>query len=169
NVASRMESFRTGVQGVMTAGLGPGAEDISSYRSIALTGGTAGDPGSVDDGWAVYLNGGFSVGDREPTPNEDALDFDSYGITLGVDYRLSPRWALGAAIGHSRSEADFDSSQSVVDGRVEARSWTSTFYSATDWTSAYLNAVFSYGQTDIETVRRISYPSNNPLIPGADE
>src|SRR5690606_9063945 len=40
---------------------------------------------------------------------------------------------------------------------------------ATDWTSAYLNAVFSYGQTDIETVRRISYPSNNPLIPGADE
>src|SRR5690606_3023605 len=81
NVASRMESFRTGVQGVMTAGLGLGVEEISSYRSIALTGGAAGDPGSVDDGWAVYLNGGFSVGDREPTPNEDALDFDSYGIT----------------------------------------------------------------------------------------
>src|SRR2546422_944331 len=73
--------------------------------------GAAGQAGRL----SAFLNGSFSTGKLDATDREAGFDFDSGGVTAGVDYRLTPNLVLGVAFGYVRTSADFSQSGGKLD------------------------------------------------------
>lgn len=112
-----------------------------------------GGPGDLISPWGFFVNGTISRGDQNinGSNREVVLDFDSVGVTAGVDYRRSARWVMGAALG-------FDSFNSALtdDGKLETRAITLTGYNAyylNDLT--YLDSRLSYGRVSLDQTRRL--------------
>lgn len=174
NILARLNFLRLGVRGLSVGTLTPahGVEGVTAYQASGLAqarGGSAGSSLMFDSRWGLYLNGGYSDGRRDPTSHEDALKFATTGFTLGSDYRLDNRWVVGAALGYSESKANFNASLSTVDGDIQAKGWTGTLYSSANWANRFLDAFATFNHSYYDTVRRITYPSNNPLEAGINE
>lgn len=112
-----------------------------------------GGPGDLISPWGFFVNGTISRGDQNVNGSnrEVVLDYDSIGLTAGVDYRRSARWVMGAAVG-------FDKFNSALtdDGKLETRALTLSGYSAyylNDLT--YLDTRLSYGRVNLEQTRRL--------------
>lgn len=64
--------------------------------------------GSLDaPRWGAFLNGNLDNSSKDATDREPAYDSDATGITAGVDYRISPQWVVGVAVGQTESTTDF--------------------------------------------------------------
>ncbi|MBK8069452.1 MAG: DUF11 domain-containing protein [Rhodanobacteraceae bacterium] len=112
-----------------------------------------GGPGDLISPWGFFVNGSISRGDQEIDSDElDVVqDFDSVGITAGVDYRRSARWVLGGAIGYNKFE-----SQLTDAGGLDTSGFTLTGFSA--WylnDTTYVDTRLSYGRIDLDQSRRL--------------
>lgn len=159
NIGARIDALRMGARGFQVAWHQQAYPYGNPYQ-----GGNAGAEGNLLSNWGTFLNGGYTIGDRDPTDREDAFEFDAWSLTAGVDYRLHPSLIVGAALGVIQGKVDFDGSKSIVAGEIETDSWLLTAFSAYEWQQFYADASLTYGQTDFDMERRISYPSNNVLI-----
>lgn len=131
NVSMRLTELRGGAVGFTTAGLllPVHGQPIDGNQVAALLGAVSGGGASGDEGllggpWGFFLNGNVAQGDRDRTQREDGFDFDLYNITAGVDYRLSDELILGAALGYSNTNADFDDSPN----RTDVEGWSVMLY-----------------------------------------
>ena len=119
--------------------------------------------GGLDDfvsPWGFFINGTFSMGERDETGRERGFDFDTYGLTAGLDYRFSNRVVLGMALGY----ADFDS-EITTQARLESQSVTLTGYGSFNITDRfYMDARISYGAPEFDQRRRIEFTINNQNI-----
>ena len=112
-----------------------------------------GGPGDLISPWGFFVNGSISRGDQDIDSDElDVVqDFDSVGITAGVDYRRSARWVLGGAIGYNKFE-----SQLTDAGGLDTSGFTLTGFSA--WylnDTTYVDTRLSYGRIDLDQTRRL--------------
>jgi outer membrane lipase/esterase len=168
----RLVALRSGATGVAINERSP--KEMADYAGAGQNinfagqrGGAAGDgqPG----GLGIFLNGSQGWGDQDPTLNEDAFEYDSNDLTVGMDYHFGQNLILGTALGYSKMESDFDSAQSIVDGSVDADGFTLSAFGNYAIGNLYIDGIASYGMLDFDTVRKIKYPSNNPLIPPVNE
>ena len=110
--------------------------------------------------WGFFVNGSISMGERDATGRELGFDFDTFGVTAGVDYRFSPTRVAGLALGY----ANFDSE---IEGEAEMKS---TGVTLTGYGSFYLqdnfyvDARISYGNPDFEQKRRINFAVEDIVI-----
>ncbi|WP_223789070.1 autotransporter domain-containing protein [Marinicella meishanensis] len=110
--------------------------------------------------WGMFVNGTISMGERDATGRELGFDFDTYGLTAGVDYRFSPTKVAGVALGY----ANFDSE---IEGEAEVKS---TGLTLTGYGSFYIKDNFyvdgriSYGNPDFEQKRRINFNLDNIAV-----
>ncbi len=107
----------------------------------------------------AFLNGSFTTGDKDSTDFEPGFDFDSWGLTAGVDYRLMENLVLGLALGYSDTETDLDDSA----GDVDADGYALSLYGIYNLEALYIDAIATYGQQDYETVRRVRYTVDVPV------
>src|SRR5262249_1742901 len=115
--------------------------------------------------WGGFLNGAFGYGSKEPTPLEDAFDFDGSEYTLGADYRLPSNVVLGAILGSSRQAIDFDeaaSEVSVVDGDIHATGTSLIFFALYQGERLTLSGSIGAQSLSYDITRDIKYPSFNP-------
>jgi uncharacterized protein with beta-barrel porin domain len=168
--SARVAALRWGITGPRLTGVQEADGSIRVARSGALPlgGGASADAEVVYSRWSWFLDGAFGYGDKDPTALEDAFDFDGQEITFGVDYRLSPALAVGGMVGYSNKEVDFDSSRSIVDGRIKTDGYSGIAYALLEGERAYLNGSLGYQRLSHDSRRRITYPSQNPLIPAVD-
>ena len=138
---------------------------------IGALGGSAGaDSEEASFGrWSAYANGGFGSGQKDPTAFEDAFFFDDTQASAGMDVRLSDLLVVGVMAGHLEQRVDFNSAESIVDGSVRGNGQSGLLYAQLDWRNAYLDLAGGVQHMTLHTTRRITYPSNNPLIPSIDE
>jgi uncharacterized repeat protein (TIGR01451 family) len=158
NVDARMSELRGGGGGFSVAGLtlinGSQAIPLGLFQSLLQDEEPEiGGPGDLISPWGFFVNGTISRGDQDIDSDEREVvtDFDSIGITAGVDYRFSARWVLGGAIGYNQFESDL-----TDDGGLETSGFTLTGYSAyyvSDQT--YFDTRLSYGQVDLDQKRRL--------------
>jgi len=169
-LSARVAALRWGITGPRLTGVQEADGSIRVARSGALPlgGGASADAEVVYSRWSWFLDGAFGYGDKDPTALEDAFDFDGQEITFGVDYRISPALAVGGMVGYSTKEVDFDSSRSIVDGRIKTDGYSGIAYALLEGERAYLNGSLGYQQLSHDSRRRITYPSQNPLIPAVD-
>lgn len=136
-----------------------------------VLGGAAGaDSSSVTFGrFSAFVNYGFGAGDKNPTVFEDAFNFDSTEASAGLDYRLNDRLVLGLLAGHSERRVDFNSQESIVNGQIRGNGQSATLYLQYEAGAGYVDGSVGQQHMTLNTVRRITYPSNNPLVPSVDD
>ena len=88
------------------------------------------------------------------TSQESGFDFDTYGITLGADYRFSDEFVLGGAIGYATTDVEIDANGGDLDSDGYTFSLYGLYQSQNDW---YADAIISYGLSDYDQQRNIDY------------
>ncbi|HFD12126.1 MAG TPA: autotransporter outer membrane beta-barrel domain-containing protein [Crenotrichaceae bacterium] len=155
-ITSRLDSLRAAMHSPSTTRL---ANTIQSQPNRlvfafnpALSGGAAGIADSSRLG--IWGNGTYNTGDVNSSINQLGFDFDNWGGTLGVDYRVTDDLVAGAAFTYLNTDADLDSSA----GNVESDSYTGTIYATYSHASGfYIDGAASYGAIDFDISRRIQY------------
>jgi uncharacterized protein YhjY with autotransporter beta-barrel domain len=148
----------------------PGDDIDLADSGLAPLGGSAGADDAVSFGrLSVFANGSFGTGVKNPTTFEDAFSFDDTEASVGADYRLSRHWVIGVMAGHTEKRVDFNSEQSVVDGSMRGNGQGALIYVQYDADSFYANGSFGVQHLTLTSVRKITYPSNNPDIPSVND
>jgi outer membrane autotransporter protein len=153
----RLSALRLGSRGFSVAGL---FDDNTSITS-AKGGAASADDEELASKWGGFLNGTSSWGDRAPSDQVDAFDFDGQELTLGVDYRFTDRLVAGGMLGYSKQTVEFDSSQSVVAGDMKTKGNGLTLYAMQEWKGPYLSGSLGVQRVSIDSRRVINYPSFN--------
>ncbi|MEM7353228.1 MAG: autotransporter domain-containing protein [Acidobacteriota bacterium] len=113
----------------------------------------------------IFVNGSLSIGDRPDTDRESGFDFETLGLTTGVDYRVREGLFFGAAVGYLNSDTDL-----IQDGgRLDAEGLSLSAYGLKFWKKGlYLQGVAGYGKNDYDLLRNIDLvvPFPVPGTPG---
>ena len=171
---NRLVEVRRGAKGFSIAGLSPGSSTLLAANSQQLDsysgerGGAAGDS-EVWDKLGVFITGNYSTGDRDRTSRTDSFDFDTYGATLGMDYRFTKNYIIGAAISYNDLDSDFDKRRTVAGGGVNAESWGGFVYGTYYQDRFYIDGLAGYARSDYDVKRKINITNNNPDVFGGED
>ena len=153
NLERRMDDVRAGSAGFSAGGYAMNGSS-AGYSGTLGAGGPAGKGGKellapADNRLGVFITGVgefTSIGD---TSNARGYDLTTGGVTLGVDYKITPNFALGVNAGYARTGADLArGGRLTVDGAklgVYATYFTEGFYA---------DAAVSGGLNGYDTSRR---------------
>ena len=168
NISARLAALRGGVTGISLQGIPfdpdepkPGplfaslASDVLVAQAVPSPAVPAGQAGRL----SAFLNGSFSTGKLDATDREAGFDFDSGGVTAGVDCRLTPNLVLGVAFGYVRTSADFSQSSGKLDSDDFSGSLYGTYY-VTD--QLYIDGIATIGGTNYSIDRAIRYSIPSP-------
>ena len=169
NVDSRLNELRRGGGGFSMAGLTVNQNGQSI--PLALVGealqnalGFGEDYGLVSP-WGFFINGNITRGEQNQNIDDGrvGVDYDSIGVTAGVDYRLSPRAVVGGALGYSDLSSDL-SGGSTLDAKSLLFTGYGSFY-AND--RLYVDSRLTFGRVDLDQTRRIQFRTNSVAFAGA--
>ncbi|MCB1608183.1 MAG: DUF11 domain-containing protein [Xanthomonadales bacterium] len=167
NVDARLAELRGGGGGFSLSGLtvvsGGKAIPFSLFRGLLDSDEPeVGGSGDLISPWGFFVNGTISQGDQNLSSSDRnaLLDFDSYGITAGVDYRINYRGVVGAALGYTK----FDSNLTER-GELSTSGFTITGYGSYYLTdNFYMDARLSYNWGTLDQDRRIRFGSGPDLV-----
>jgi outer membrane autotransporter protein len=103
--------------------------------------------------WGFFINGTISMGDRDATSRELGFDFDTFGITAGVDYRLDAKKVVGIALGYAKFDSTIENVSELNSSGITLSGYAS-FY-MTD--NLYIDARMSYAQPEFDQSRNIDF------------
>jgi outer membrane autotransporter protein len=167
NVITRLVELRRNVRGFSLAGLNyPGKTQTlaADTPDLYAGGGQRGGAASADQPGGrlgAFINGSYSTGDRDDTVWTNEFDFDTYGLTGGVDYRFTDNLVFGLALSYHDVDADLDEKPTVSGGIVDAYGWGGFLYGTWYADRFYVDALAGYAKTDYDTKRDIFIPNNN--------
>ena len=160
NVDARLNELRRGGGGFSLSGLtvNSGGQSIPlSLAGDALQAalGYGDDEGGLISPWGFFVNGNITDGkqDLRNASGRVGVDYSSRGITAGVDYRLSNRSVVGAALGYAKFTSDVNTGS-----ELDAKSLLLTGYG-----SYYVNDRFyvdtrlTYGNVKLDQSRSIRF------------
>jgi len=168
NLAARLSALRFGARGFGIAGLyrlDPAHDQVLASTQPSVGEASGEPPQETYSRWGGFLNGAFGYGSKQPTPLEDAFDFDGSEITLGVDYRLRGNVVLGGIAGWSKQNIDFDeaaSDVSVVDGDIDGDGSSFIVFALFQGDRLTLSGSIGAQSLRYDMTRNIKYPSFNP-------
>lgn len=161
NVGARLRALRMGARGFSTTGLNLSSPEIGAPLSALVSlgkvlvgeGGASGDDesGLFDNRLGVFVNGSVRWGNKDPTSRESGFDFDSEGVTVGVDYRFTDAFIAGLALGYASADAVF----SGRSGRQDSSGYSGSLYGSWYGDAGYVDTIVSFGQISYDSVRNI--------------
>jgi uncharacterized protein with beta-barrel porin domain len=162
NIGLRLAALRRrGTDGVSLSGLSLNVAGqpmpLGAVMSVVPSGqgeGASADPSKVLSGLGIFLNGQGSFGDQERTRREPGFKFNTQGLTLGSDYRVTEHVVLGAAFGYLHTAANLDQ----AGGRVKMNGYSvsafGTYYVAD---KVYVDAIATYGWNRYGVTRHVTF------------
>ncbi len=166
-ITSRLDALRAAMHTPTTTLLAnhsqPQAGRFEFASNPVLRGGAAGiaDSGRL----GVWGNGTYNTGDVDTSTNQLGFDFDNWGGTIGMDYRITDDLVAGAAFTYLNTDADVDTSA----GNVESDSYTGSIYATYSHQSGfYVDGSASYGAIDFDISRRIQYTLSTDVLGAVD-
>ncbi|WP_154224370.1 autotransporter domain-containing protein [Marinicella rhabdoformis] len=167
NIDARLSELRGGGGGFSMAGLRAtyGNESIPVGMLAYLSAGDDDDTNNnaVNDfvsPWGFFINGTISMGERDKTGRELGFDFDTFGITAGLDYRLSNNKVLGVALGYANFDSEIEDEAEMQSDGITLTGYGS-FYVNDNF---YVDTRISYGQPNFDQSRRINFSLNEVTI-----
>ncbi len=158
NVKSRMLALRNGQTGIDASGLvlqsGNESLPVSAFSSFMQADDDAGGSGASFGPWGFFINGRLTTGDKDDSDTEVGFDFNAYGLTAGVDYRVSNSFVLGAAIGYNDADNDINNNQGSLDITGYNLTGYATWYGENRY---YLDTLLTVGDNELDSARRINY------------
>ena len=162
NVDARLNELRRGGGGFSMSGLTvqSGTQSIplalvGDAMQAALGFGESDGFGGLVSPWGFFINGNIGDGqqDIDFARGKVGVDYQSRGITAGVDYRFNPRFVAGAAIGYANFEADV-----AAGSRLDSKSLMFTGYGSYYLSDRfYVDTRLTYGQVQMDQERLIRF------------
>jgi uncharacterized repeat protein (TIGR01451 family) len=161
NIGARLSQVRGGGgSGFSTAGLnaryGNGSIPIGM---LAYLNQTEEETNGIDTNndfispWGFFINGTISMGDRDATTKELAFDFDTFGLTAGVDYRLDAKKVIGVALGYASFDSTIEDVSELNSSGVTLTGYGS-FYITDNF---YVDTRISYARPEFDHTRSIDF------------
>jgi outer membrane autotransporter protein len=163
NLGTRIAALRAGARGLSFKGLDLQIDDenlsiemiAKAYRDAGHRGGGAStDNQLLASRLGVFVTGDISTGERDETDLESGLDFDTAGITIGADYRITNQFILGGAVGFVDTEAELENDVGDLDTQGISLSLFGTYYSPQNY---FVDFSATFGSNDFDQKRRIVY------------
>ncbi|TVQ32526.1 MAG: autotransporter outer membrane beta-barrel domain-containing protein [Wenzhouxiangella sp.] len=158
NVSGRLSALRGGATGMSLEGLSlsyngrrfdSGLLPASLVRRMDESGT---ESTLFSQRWGVFVNGDISIGTRDERGKEVGFDFDSWGLTSGVDYRFNGGHVAGLALGYSAYSADLDDDG----GGLDSDTWALQAYGSFNVSDAfYIDLTLGRGWMDFDQDRVI--------------
>ncbi len=125
------------------------------------------DPGFIDEfgRWGAWVSGRVVFGEKDPTTRQVAYDFDTAGITFGLDYRFSNQFVAGLAVGYANTDADIGKNNGVLDTSGYSVTLYGTWFQSDRF---YFGGSLSYGSNNYDQLRKVRYQINRPAGTPAD-
>ena len=165
NIKARIAALRSGTGGKHFGGLAlntpNGGFPIGSTIDSLLGAADAKKPeiGAGFDRWGFFAAGTLGHGSADPGHVLPGYNFDTTGLTAGVDYRYSDSFIFGATAGYAR----FNSTLDGGNGHMNTRGWSlsaySTLFHQDSW---YADGVLTWGHNRYDITRRILYTLTTP-------
>lgn len=157
NVGNRIAELRSGATGTSISGIALAFNgqsiDTSWLPASAVDEASSGGGGGsslLSERVGFFINGEVSLGERDRRGKEAGYDFDSWGLTAGVDYRIDSGSFAGISIGYSEYDADLDRDG----GSTSAETITLQGYGSYSFTDDfYVDATLGYSMTDVSQSR----------------
>lgn len=139
---------------------GPGGSAPAAMQSNA---GQSADTDFIDEfgRWGAWISGRIIFGDKDQTTNQVQYDFDTAGITFGLDYRFTEKFVAGIAVGYANTDVDLGDD----DGKLDTKGYTVSLY-ATYFQSDrfYLGGSIGFGSNDYDQTRNVQYVLTDPGV-----
>jgi fibronectin-binding autotransporter adhesin len=160
NLQRRAGELRNGARGFSAAGLAmqgsaPGYAGTMNFRTGAAgpTGHENKDSKEIfapapDQRWGVFLTGVGEWVDVDGDGNARGYDITTGGFTLGLDYKVTPHFAVGLAAGYAGTGIDLSDDGSVLVNGGKLALYATTFRGG--W---YADAAVSGGYNSYDTKR----------------
>lgn len=123
----------------------------------------ADEPGSLlGDRLGLWLRGSYSELDKKHATASHNFQSKQTSFTLGADYRFTPNFVAGLSAGYNDSSLDYRGGSR---GGLDTSGWTASLYgSAYAVGNFYIDGVVSFGKSDYDSTRRITYLEGTTLI-----
>ncbi|NOQ13482.1 MAG: autotransporter domain-containing protein [Methyloprofundus sp.] len=126
------------------------------HKISQAVGGSSGDDSALlANRLSLFVNGVGGFGDIKASERENASDFYSAGIVLGLDYRFTDHFVSGVAFGYSHLGSDFQQSTDVSGGGIDSDIYNLSIFASYDLANFYIDGTFSYGWSDYELERGV--------------
>jgi uncharacterized protein YhjY with autotransporter beta-barrel domain len=104
--------------------------------------------------FSFFASGRVDIGDRPGTELEAGFDLETLGLTIGLDYQLSPRVVVGGALGYVDTDTEVAGDGGGIDVRGYSISGFATHFRERFW----FDGIVSYNRTDYDFLRNIDLP-----------
>jgi outer membrane autotransporter protein len=154
NLERRMDDIHAGSSGFSAKGFSINTRGRDLNLGLAGPSGPEGKSGpSVmqpipENRWGVFVTGIGEFTDVDNTDNASGFYLSTGGVTFGVDYRLSPNFAIGMMGGYAHTNGDL-----VDGGRLDVDGGKIGAYATAFSGGFYVNAAATGGFNDYDTRR----------------
>ncbi|MCU0549508.1 MAG: autotransporter domain-containing protein [Leptolyngbya sp. Prado105] len=97
----------------------------------------------------VFVNGDFNFGNRDTSVG---FDFDTKGVTVGADYRMTDDLALGLALNYARNNSELNNNL----GEVDVDSFSVSVYGSYSRDRFYADTLLNFGWNKFEIERNLN-------------
>ncbi|MET0065402.1 MAG: autotransporter domain-containing protein [Candidatus Thiodiazotropha sp.] len=162
NLGTRINALRAGVRGLSFQGLDlkiydqnlPIGKLATAYQRQLRGAGAGADNALLENRFGIFLTGDITTGSKDKTDVESGLDFDTYGITLGADYRFTNQFILGGAVGYIDTNTTLDDGMGDLDTTGYSVSLYGTYYGKQQY---FFDFSLSYGSNNFAQRRVLQY------------
>jgi outer membrane autotransporter protein len=163
NLGSRLSALRAGVNGLSFQGLDWRIDDqhlpiallMDAYQYTRQSGGGAStDNTLLTSKLGGFVTGAIGTGSKDETELESGLDFDTYGLTIGADYRVTQQFILGGALGFIDTQTELDNNTGELDTQGYSLSLYGTYFHEENY---FFDFALSYGSNNFDQKRHIVY------------
>ncbi len=168
NILLRLDALRSGASGPSFENISVSiqGEQLPSIVISELTKSKKGGAASADSiasPLGVFVNGNISIGDTETTENEAGFDFETNGLTMGVDYRYSDQFVLGGALNYISTNSDYLSRSSTLDIDGYSLSLYGSYYQSEQ---VFIDSILSIGLNNYDSQREFTTGGINHDLKG---
>ena len=154
NLERRMNNVRAGSTGFSATGFSINTRGRDLNLGLAGPSGAEGKSGpsvmqpTPENRWGVFVTGIGEFTDVDNTDNASGFYLSTGGVTFGVDYRVSPNFAIGLMGGYAHTNGDL-----VDGGSLDVEGGKFGLYATAFSGGFYVNAAATGGLNDYDTSR----------------
>lgn len=155
NIDARLAALRGGARGTSASGLAVAVQGKALPMQLLTNRATPENENALlaDSRLGLFINGRVNFGDQSATATENGFDFDTLGVTAGIDYRFTNNFVLGAAIGFANADVDY----AGTSGELDADSLTYNLYATYYTDRLYVDMLAGWGGIDYDSARTLNF------------
>lgn len=124
-----------------------------------ISGGAAGDV-PIWSALGFFVSAQYEKAERDGSEYESGYDSDGNTFTAGLDYRVSKDLVMGAAVGFTQNELDYN----VQGGSLDSEIVSFILFSSYTWERFSFETQLGYAGTTFDSVRRVAYGEGDSAV-----